>query len=30
MEALLHWAEKNVGQVLDAQRRYDEAQAPAL
>jgi DNA-binding HxlR family transcriptional regulator len=30
MEALLHWAEKNVGQVLEAQRRYDEAQASAI
>jgi DNA-binding HxlR family transcriptional regulator len=30
MEALLHWAEENVDQVLDAQRRYDEAEASAL
>lgn len=30
MEELLRWAEKNVDQVLDAQRRYDDAQASAL
>ena len=30
MEALLHWAEKNVGQVLEAQRRFDDARASAL
>ena len=30
MEALLHWAEENFDQVLEAQRRYDEAAASAL
>ncbi len=30
MQALLHWAEGNVGQVLEAQRRYDEAQVPIV
>ncbi|WP_197983183.1 winged helix-turn-helix transcriptional regulator [Sphingomonas sp. CFBP 13728] len=30
MEALLHWAEGNVGQVLEAQRRYDKAQTATM